>query len=223
MRDTILSISSQRCKLYSQIMLSIAVVVLSTSLCRATTKGLNQIVTPDIQPAGQLSLSLQLQDARIGNTTLLQEELGINKNFEAAVFEGFSPNDYLLNIEVGLITKRPWLLSTGFINWSPKYGGIQPFLEGGYYKGISEYILGTIDVANQILPLAGYAYQINDKYQVMADFEGGKGNFTSLGFTYTATPSFTINPALYFSNDHFNQVSPYIVFSYSFSAFAPHH
>ncbi len=83
--------------------------------------------------------------------------------------------------------------------------------------------MGTIDVANQILPLAGYAYQINDKYQVMTDCEGGTGNFTSLGFTYSATPNFTINPALYFSNDHFDQVSPYIVFSYSFTAFVPHH
>jgi hypothetical protein len=33
----------------------------------ATTKGLNQIVTPDLQPEGEFSLGLQIQDKRIAN------------------------------------------------------------------------------------------------------------------------------------------------------------
>src|SRR5438067_8135235 len=43
----------------------------------ATTKGLSQIVTPDLQPEGDLSLSLQIQDKRIANPYELQAELGL--------------------------------------------------------------------------------------------------------------------------------------------------
>jgi hypothetical protein len=39
------------------------IVILSSALSSfATTKGLSQIVTPDLQPEGYLSLSLQIQD-----------------------------------------------------------------------------------------------------------------------------------------------------------------
>ncbi len=197
-------------------------VLAAQSLCFATTKGLNQIVTPDIQPVGQLSLSLQLQDARIGNSIELQGELGITKRLEAAVFEGFQPGDTLLNVEYSLADRHPWLLSTGFINWSPIHGGIQPFLEGGYYKGKNEAMAGVIDVANQIFPLLGFAHQQTSKLLLQADFEGGPANFTTLGFTYSATPSFNINPALYFNNSRPGRVSAYIVFTYTFTAFTPH-
>ena len=42
----------------------------------ATTKGLSQIVTPDLQAEGDLSLSLQIQDKRIANPYELQAETG---------------------------------------------------------------------------------------------------------------------------------------------------
>src|SRR4051812_31823245 len=55
----------------------------------ATTKGLSQIVTPELQSEGDLSLSLQIQDKRIANPYELQAEIGLTKWAEVAVFQGF--------------------------------------------------------------------------------------------------------------------------------------
>jgi hypothetical protein len=44
------------------------------SSARATTKGLSQIVSPDLQGAGNLSLSFQAQSERIANPYELQAE-----------------------------------------------------------------------------------------------------------------------------------------------------
>ena len=68
----------------------------------ATTKGLSQIVTPDLQPEGDLSLSLQIQDKRIANPYELQAELGLTKWAEVAVFRGFQPDDWIFGTEIGL-------------------------------------------------------------------------------------------------------------------------
>jgi hypothetical protein len=68
----------------------------------ATKKGLTQIVTPDLQAEGDLSLSLQIQDKRIANPYELQAELGLTKWAEVAVFKGFKPDDYIL------ATKPEW-------------------------------------------------------------------------------------------------------------------
>ena len=59
----------------------------------ATTKGLSQIVTPDLQGEGDLSLSLQIQGKRIANPYELQAELGLTKWAEVPVFRGFQPDD----------------------------------------------------------------------------------------------------------------------------------
>jgi len=59
--------------------------VLLPAAAAATTKGLSQIVTPDIQPEGQLSLSFQAQSKQIGNPYEFQGELGFTKWLEAAV------------------------------------------------------------------------------------------------------------------------------------------
>lgn len=92
----------------------------ATSPCAlATTKGLSQIVTPDLQDEGDLSLSLQIQDERIANPYELQSELGLTKWAEVAVFRGFDPDDWIFATELGILRKEPYLLSVGFINWSP--------------------------------------------------------------------------------------------------------
>src|SRR5207244_605450 len=77
----------------------------------ATTKGLSQIVTPDLQGEGDLSLSLQIQDKRIANPYELQAELGLTKWAEVAVFQGFDPNEEIFATEFGILTKEPYLLS----------------------------------------------------------------------------------------------------------------
>ena len=91
----------------------------SPSLACATTKGLSQIVTPDLQAEGDFSLSLQFQDRKIGNPFQLQSELGLTNWLEVAVFQGLSPGETIFGAEVGLIQKLPWLVSVGVINWSP--------------------------------------------------------------------------------------------------------
>jgi hypothetical protein len=71
--------------------LMIAFVSATMPLAEATTKGLSQIVTPDLQPEGDLSLSFQIQDKRIANPYQLQAELGLTEWAEVAVFRGFQP------------------------------------------------------------------------------------------------------------------------------------
>src|SRR5262249_41754033 len=77
----------------------------------ATTKGLSQIVTPDLQPEGDLSLSFQIQDKRIANPYQLQAELGLIEWAEVAVFRGFQPDEWIFGTEIGLLRKEPYLLS----------------------------------------------------------------------------------------------------------------
>src|SRR5438552_4471200 len=61
------------------LLVAFAAIFICASSSFATTKGLSQIVTPDLQEEGDLSLSLQIQDERIGNPYELQAELGLTK------------------------------------------------------------------------------------------------------------------------------------------------
>jgi hypothetical protein len=57
--------------------LKIVFLAATSPFAQGTTKGLSQIVTPDLQDAGDLSLSLQIQDKRIANPYELQAEMGL--------------------------------------------------------------------------------------------------------------------------------------------------
>ena len=104
------------------------------SSAHATTKGLSQIVTPDLQAPGDLSFSFQAQSERIANPYELQLEMGLTKWAEFAVFRGFKPDEWIIGTEFGLLTKEPYLLSIGFVNWSPHLDvDPQPYIEAGYY------------------------------------------------------------------------------------------
>src|SRR2546421_12485727 len=110
------------------------IIAAAIDISSATTKGLSQIVTPELQPEGDLSLSFQAQDQKIANPYEIQLELGLTKGAEIAVFKGFKPDEFIFATELGLIQKPPWLLSAGFINWSPQtHVDAQPYLEAGYY------------------------------------------------------------------------------------------
>ena len=54
-------------KLSGVVVVTIFAMLASGPRSFATTKGLSQIVTPDLQPKGDLSLSFQIQDKRIAN------------------------------------------------------------------------------------------------------------------------------------------------------------
>jgi hypothetical protein len=102
--------------------LPLALTFLALATCDqayATTKGLSQIVTPDLEPQGDVSISAQIQSERIGNQYEAQLEIGLLKWAEIAIFKGFKPNEVIFGTELGLIQREPWLLSIGAINWSP--------------------------------------------------------------------------------------------------------
>ena len=195
----------------------VAALWVMTPEARATTKGLSQIVTPELQPAGDLSLSLQLQDKRIANPYELQAELGLTSFAEVAVFKGFDPNELIFATEIGLLTKQPYLLSIGFVNWSPhSHIDPQPLIEAGYYTEHHKIIVGAIHGGYKNEAILGYAYDFNKTLRVQVDFQSGAGNSSTIGFTWNITPDFQVNPAIYFANYHPERIMGYIVFSYTF-------
>jgi hypothetical protein len=194
-----------------------AIIVFSGSSLHATTKGLSQIVTPELQPEGDLSLSLQIQDKRIANPYELQAELGVTKWAEVAVFRGFQPDDWIFATEIGLLRKEPYLLSVGFINWSPHLNeDPQPFIEAGYYTEHQKPIIGVLHAGYKNEVILGYAYDFNQTWRVQVDWISGSENWSTIGFTCNVTRNFQFNPALYVSNDSKHDLFGYIVFTYTF-------
>jgi hypothetical protein len=196
----------------------IMIVALSTAPSSfATTKGLSQIVTPDLQGAGDLSLSLQIQDKRIANPYELQAELGLTKWAEVAVFRGFQPDDWIFGTEIGLLRKEPFLLSVGFVNWSPHLNvDPQPYIEAGYYTEHHKIIAGAIHAGYKNEAILGYAYDFNERWRLQVDFQSGSENSSTIGFTCNVTPDFQFNPALYVNNGPNHDLFGYIVFTYTF-------
>ena len=199
------------------IVVTMIVVLWNVRSSFATTKGLSQIVTPDLQPEGDLSLSLQIQDERIANPYELQAELGLTKWAEVAVFRGFQPDDWIFGTEIGLLTKEPFLLSVGFVNWSPHLNvDPQPYILGGYYTEHNKFIAGAIHAGYKNEAILGYAYDFNQTWRIQFDWQSGSENSSTIGFTCNVTRDFQFNPALYFSNDDLSLVMGYIVFTYTF-------
>jgi hypothetical protein len=202
---------------FTTIIVMMMVLLVTSSSSFATTKGLSQIVTPDLQEEGDLSLSLQIQDKRIANPYELQSELGLTKWAEVAVFRGFQPDDWILGTEIGLLTKEPYLLSVGFINWSPHLGvDPQPYIEAGYYTEHHKVIVGAIHAGYKNEAILGYAYDFNKTWRVQIDFQSGSENSSTIGFTCNVTRDFQFNPALYVNNGPKHDLFGYIVFTYTF-------
>ena len=201
----------------TRIVIAVAFVIAFLSSARATTKGLSEIVTPDLQPEGDLSLSIQAQSELIGNPYQLQAELGITKWAEIAVFKGFRPNELIFGTEFGLLQKEPWLLSVGFVNWSPhSHVDPQPYIEAGYYTEHHKFIVGAAHVDYRNEAILGYAYDFNKTWRAQIDFQSGSGNSSAIGFTCNITRDLQVNPALYVTNDSPHDVLGYVVFTYTF-------
>lgn len=195
--------------------------MLTASLClmaplaRGTIVGLNQIVTPDIQPAGVLALSAQFQHPAIGNSQQVQFELGLTPRLEIAWFQGFKPNEGLFDAELNLLQKGPHLLTAGAINWSTRGGSAQPVLEYGYYTDTDHFVLGGIQAGGHSELLLGYKRQLSERFAVSADFQSGPGNSATVGFTYNFTPALSLNPALYWTNSSPHHFLGYVVLTYN--------
>jgi hypothetical protein len=197
-----------------------AIAVLALTLCagapaEATTKGLSQIVTPDLQPVGQLSLSFQAQARRIGNPYELQAELGLSRWIEVAAFQGFSPDEQVLGSEIALVDHGPYLLTTGFINWSTDGVSPQPLLEGGYYTEHDKWMAGTLRVGNRDEALLGWAHDFNPTWRFQLDYQSGRENYFTVGCTWNVTHAFQVNPALYVANDPSHALVGYLVVTYT--------
>jgi hypothetical protein len=193
----------------------------------ATTKGLNQVVTPDIQPEGQLSVSIQQVDPNIANRYQTQFELGVTKQFEVAVFQGFSPSQQVFNAEYGLIQSKDVLLSTGIANYASNGCAPQPYLEAGYITGNAYLMAGLIHVygcqnagidQNSTQGILGAAYHVNPKLLAQLDYQSGSNNFSTAGFTYNITPQLQVNPAVYLSNTAPHTGYGYVVLTWSLTA-----
>jgi len=202
---------------FGMIALMMFAILSSASSSFATTKGLSQIVTPDLQGPGDLSLSFQVEDQKIGNPYQLQAEMGLTKWAEFAVFRGFKPDDWIFGTEFGLLTKEPYLLSIGFVNWSPHMNvDPQPYIEAGYYTEHHKFIAGVTHVDFRNEAILGYAYDFNETWRVQVDFQSGSGNSSTIGFTWNITRDFQVNPAIYVTNDSPHEVLGYVVFTYTF-------
>lgn len=188
---------------------------------RATTKGLNQIVTPDIQPTGVLSLSAQAQHPGIGNSQEVQLELGLTPQCEVSYFHGFDPHEEILGGELNLVQRGPHLITIGAVNWSSRGGGAQPVVEYGFYSGPDHVIAGAIYAQRRTQAIVGYSRQLTDKLQVSADYESGDANAATLGFTVNFTPDLQMNPAIYFTNGSPHHVLGYVVISWNLPLWKP--
>jgi len=182
---------------------------------RATIVGLNQIVTPEIQPAGVLGLSAQAQHSLIGNSQQIQFELGLTPRFEVAWFEGLKPTEGLFATELNLVQQGPHLLTAGAINWSTRGGDPQPVLEYGYYADADHFIAGAIYANRQPELLLGYKHAFSDRLQFSTDFQSGAVNSATIGVTWNFTPAFSINPALYRTNSHPHHLLGYVVLTWN--------
>ncbi len=193
---------------------------LAFSQAFASTKGLNQIVTPDIQPIGALSLAAQVQHQIIGNSEQIQAELGITKSFEIALFKGVKPGVTSIATELSLAQTKTTLLSAGFLGWSTAGDKPQPFLEGGYYKGPFKFSAGVQRSADdENLGMVGLSYQQNATTTLQADYLTGDSNFATFGVNYAPNASLSINPAIYMANSAGHKLYPYLVVSYTIQIF----
>ncbi len=200
-----------RCLASSAVLAACAIVPTAS----ATIVGLNQIVTPEIQPRGVLTLSAQAEHSYIGNSQQLQLELGVTPRFEVAWFQGLKPSEGLFSTEFNLVQSGPHLLTVGVINWSTLGGKAQPVIEYGCYTEKDRYVAGVIQVAGHDELLLGYKRLLTDRVAFSTDFQSGPGNSATVGLTYNFNPDLSLNPALYWTNSSRHHLLGYVVLSYN--------
>jgi len=199
---------------HARVALAAALLVLAPC-AYSTTKGLNQIVTPDIQPEGVLSLSAQAQHSLIGNSQEMQFELGLTKDFEVSFFHGFDPHEEIGGAEYNFISQGPHLLTLGAVNWSSHGGGAQPVIEYGWYGKDDHFIGGAIYAGQRTEGVLGYSRQLAEKLMFSADWQSGPGNSFTLGLTYNFTANVQTNPAIYFTNSRPHHAIGYLVVTWN--------
>src|SRR5207302_8698999 len=131
----------------------------------------------------------------------LQAEMGLTKWAEVAVFRGFDPDDWIFGTEFGILRTEPYLLSIGFVNWSPHFNvDPQPYIEAGYYTEHHKFIVGAIHADYKNEAILGYALDFNQTWRAQVDFHSDAENASTIGPTSNITRNRQMNPALYVNN-----------------------
>ena len=164
-----------------------------------TLTGLNQVPTPDIQPAGLLSVTAQDENDGIDSPRQVQLELGLSDSCAIGVFQGVSPAKTVLNAQVALVSRRRFLVSAGVLG-TERSSRYLPFIEAGYYIGDTQYTAGVLRQDAGHFGFVGVSHRFNDRLLVIADYISGSESFSTVGVLYYLTPTLSFNPALYVSN-----------------------
>lgn len=164
-----------------------------------------------------LSLSAQVQDARIGNPAQLQFELGLTRWAEIAFLQGLRPREEIFGAEVGLWQKGSHWLTAGAVNWSSLGGGAQPVLEYGYYASHDHLIGGVIRADGRVEGILGYSHQFTDSFQLAVDYQSGPGSALTFGLTISVRPDVQVNPAVYVANSRPHHAMGYVVCTWNFA------
>ena len=194
---------------------AVAMGLLSVVPARGTIVGLNQIVTPDIQPVGVLAVSSQVENPALGDSQQFQLELGLTPRLEVAWFQGADPGVGFFDSEYNLFQQGPHLLTAGVTNWSTRGQPPQPLLEYGHYTDVNHFVVGAVYANREAELLLGYRRQLSDKVQASADFQSGSSNSVTLGAVYNFTSSLSVNPAVYWTNSHPHHVYGFVVFTWN--------
>jgi hypothetical protein len=174
-------------------------VVFACTSARATIVGLNQIVTPDIQPEGLLSVNFQVEHPALGDSRQILLDLGINKSLEFTYFGGITTGHNAVGAQVALVQKKYFVLSAGTLGLET-IAKPQPFLEGGYYFKNGFVVAGIQEQNSDFYGVYGISHRLTPKIQISSDYISGPTHYATLGVVLELTPHLYFNPAIFISN-----------------------
>ncbi len=166
-----------------------------------TISGLNQIITPEVQPPGTLSLGWQEQNRGIGTQGQAQIEAGIIQRLGVAYYHSFSPRTDYLGAEIGLLQSDPFHVSAGFGVGSRSAGVPQAFLIAGHYSGLTIPLAGLQRSGGKTEGIFGWILPLAPTAQIQLDYASGRENAFTVGTAWTMLSHLQVNPALFRLND----------------------
>jgi hypothetical protein len=177
-------------------------------------------MTPDLQPVGLLSLNYQQEHPALGSPCLMQAEIGVTRYLDVNFTHDFTLRDWSVGVMTGL-QSGPHLFAAGVANWGwgPGAGRPQPFFEYGYSSGPHHAEVGEIWVKGRGETLLGYAYDATPDLQLLADWQSGADNYSTLGVSYAFTPSLSLSPALWHENAAPHRTFPIAILTWSVQVF----
>lgn len=180
----------------------IVIVVLMVSCCArslATLNGFNQIPTPDVQPTGLMTVSVQSQNTAIGNGLQLQFEVGVADRVGIEYIRGFEPGRDEVDAEYGILDHGPYLISVGAFDVGDRFRP-QLFVQAGYQSDRWYLVAGTQRQESNFYGIFGVQYSFSARYQILFDYVSGSESFTAAGVNVNLTPTLSFNPGVFVTN-----------------------